>query len=365
MPSIGRESCTLSSIPNDTSNLCSSQSIPSATLGDQRQQYDQQFAEPSPPPLLSPHQAPTSNGAIAPSNPMAISDHHPQYNSEQDYYSLFPPSPPPPKEVPLRFLNACNGDYAEAQRRYDATLEWRRKENMDTILREPFPNFFTIKKHYPHYHHGTGFRGEPVYYEFPAKADMKALKRAGLSADQLFRHYNMVTEFQWQMLNRDDSMTSIFIVDFEGITLRDLAGDAVDLAKKASKISAAHYPERAGLVFIVNVPNWFKLIWKMIVPLVPAETLSKIFVLRGRDEVLASLSKYIPMENIPAEYGGASSLPLGQSSEEKLLANLIQYNLHMAATHSGGSWNQKGVTDPVQMEQLSRQFRNWAPARSY
>ena len=238
---------------------------------------------------------------------------------------------------------------------------------MDTILTQPHPHFDVIKKHYPHYYHGTGFGGQPVYYEFPAKADMKALKRAGITFDQLIRYYNMITEFQWQMLNRDDDMTSIFIVDLDGITLGDFVGEAIDLVKQASKVSAEHYPERAGLVFIINVPKWFKLIWKVIVPLVPEATLKKIFVLRGRDEILSTLSQHVPMENIPAEYGGGSPMPLGQSEEENLLFNLMEHNLHMAASHSGVALNQPedGQYDRVHMEQLSYRFSNWAPARSY
>lgn len=184
--------------------------------------------------------------------------------------------------------------------------------------------------------------------------------------DQLLRHYNMITEFQWQMLNRDDSMTSIFIVDLEGITLGDFVGEAVDLVKKASKVSAEHYPERAGLVFIVNVPRWFKLIWKVIVTLVPEETLEKIFVLRGTSEILSTLSKYVPMENIPAEYGGTSPQPLGQSSEESLLADLMRCNLHMTGTDDSGDSSNQGVADSaVHMTQQSNRFCNWVPARSY
>jgi len=265
-------------------------------------------------------------------------------------------------------LNACNGDYEEAQRRFINTLEWRRKENIDTILREPFPKFFVIKQHFPHYYHGTGYQGEPIYYDFPAKADIKALKRNGLSFDQLVRHYNMITEFQWQMLNRDDHMTSIFIVDLEGIQFSDFVGDAVKLIKKVSKISAEHYPERAGLVFIINVPKWFKLIWKVVVPLVPKATLSKIFVLREKEEVLTTLAKHIPMENIPAEYGGSSPMPLGQSTEENLLASLMQYNLNVAGAHTeslGSHETSEGRFDPVPMEQLSCRFASCVPARSY
>lgn len=363
LPSIGHESSPIMRTAHDPSSACPTQSPTSSSRSRWKTCH-----HPSPSPLSPQPQQIYGGEGSEPPNPIAT-DHAPQHATlDNDYHQSFPPPPPPPEQVPQRFLDASNGDYAEAQRRYYNTLEWRQAEQIDTILREPFPHFYTIKQHYPHYFHGFGFRGQPVYYEFPAKADMKALKRAGLSFDQLIRYYNMITEFQWQMLSRDDTMTSIFIADLDGITLADFVGEAVELVKKASKVSAEHYPERAGLVFIINVPKWFKLIWKAIVPLVPETTLKKIFVLRGREEVLTTLAQHVPMENIPAEYGGASPMPLGQSAEEKLLADLVQYNLYMATAANSGvasTWNHCFQSDPKQMEQLSCRFGNWAPARSY
>jgi hypothetical protein len=67
-----------------------------------------------------------------------------------------PLSPPkPPTKLPLRFLKAGKDDLIEGQRRYEATLKWRKKEGMDKILAEPHPNFDIIKKSYPHYWHGV------------------------------------------------------------------------------------------------------------------------------------------------------------------------------------------------------------------
>ena len=43
--------------------------------------------------------------------------------------------------------------------------------------------------------------------------------------------------------------------------MTDFVGESVDFVKKASAFSAQHYPERAGFVFVVNVPSWFKMIW--------------------------------------------------------------------------------------------------------
>jgi len=108
--------------------------------------------------------------------------------------------PPPPKdELPVRFLRAGGNSTREGWRRYRATLRWRRDESVDSILREPCPDFSLIKRHYPHCYHLTGRRGEPVSYERPAGTDLKALRAAGIGLKQVLRHYTMITEFQWQV----------------------------------------------------------------------------------------------------------------------------------------------------------------------
>ena len=114
-----------------------------------------------------------------------------------------PEAPPPaPQFLPLRFLRAGKMNVTEGKRRYKATLDWRRENAIDTILREPNPWFQTIKQHYPHYCHGTGFNGSPVYIEQPPRTNLKAIYQAGASIEDILRHYVQVTEFQWNYLNR-------------------------------------------------------------------------------------------------------------------------------------------------------------------
>jgi hypothetical protein len=266
-----------------------------------------------------------------------------------------PPHPKPPKELPLRFLLAGKGNVEEGLKRYEATLEWRKEEKIDYILREPSPNFALIKQHYPHYYHGRGRAGECCYYEQPPKTNLKALKEGGVTIDALLHHYAMVTEFQWQMLERDDLARSITIIDLEGIRFMDFAGEVIDFVKRASAFTGQHYPERAGLVFVINVPGWFKVIWSVVKPMVDDVTLQKIYILRGKEEVRDTMEEWIAPENIPIEYGGTST-PLGTSPEEKLMADLMDHNNALArgekvCTGSKGS-------PPCR-------FCSWVPARSY
>jgi len=267
-----------------------------------------------------------------------------------------PPAPPkPPKELPLRFLRAGKGDTEEGLKRYRATLAWRKEQGMDTILGEPNENFGIIKQHYPHFLHLRGKDFEPCYYEQPPKTNLKAMKQAGVTLDALLRHYAMVTEFQWQYLERDDLARSITVIDLQGMRFLDFAGEVIDFVKRASEFTGQHYPERAGYVFVINVPGWFKAIWTVVKPMVDESTLEKIYILRGKDEVRESLLERIPQENIPPEYGG-TSMPLGESPEELLLRDLIAHNNALArgeqpCTGSDGS--------------KACRFCSWQPARSY
>lgn len=281
-------------------------------------------------------------------------DNKNQHQNENDNDSLLPsPPPPPPQQLPLRFLRAGKNDVQEGLARYRATLDWRQQHGIDTILREPHPHFQLIKQHYPHYYHRVGTQGEPVYYEFPPRTNLNALRAGGVTLEQLLRHYALITEFQWQFLCRDDLARSITVIDLSGIRLGDFVGEVVEFVKKASDFTAQHYPERAGYVYIVHVPAWFKLIWNVVKPWVDPVTLEKIFILRGA-EVQNALLQHIAPENLPPEYGG-TSMPLGQAPEERLLWELMEHNNNNNNNKSGNVCGGPSVC----------RFCAWRPARSY
>lgn len=198
--------------------------------------------------------------------------------------------PPPPTETPLRFIRAGKNDPEVGRQRYEATLAWREEQGMNTILKEPHEHFELIKEHYPHYYHLKGLKGEYCYYECPPKTNLKALKAAGLQIDDLLRHYAFVTEFGWQYIDRNDFGRSIYIIDLQGIRISDFVGECVDFVKKTASFTGEHYPERAGLIYVINVPSWFKIIWNVVKPLVDEDTLKKVFILRGKKEIFNALS---------------------------------------------------------------------------
>ncbi|KAL4172434.1 hypothetical protein KRP22_007598 [Phytophthora ramorum] len=224
--------------------------------------------------------------------------------------------------VPMRFILAEKGDESKALERYNETTEWRREEGVDSLLEEPSPHFEIIKENYPHYYHKRGKNGEPVYYEKPGKINLKALKNAGFTLDDLMHNYLMITEFLWQVIEQDDNRKGISVLDVDGIGISDFAGEAVEYVRKAASVSGKHYPERCAFIFVINVPSWFSMIWNTVKGMVDDVTREKVIIVRGKKKIFEALSERIPVENIPVEYGGTSD---GKSPEEDLLFNLMAY----------------------------------------
>jgi len=175
-----------------------------------------------------------------------------------------------------RFIAGEKGDVEKGRARYLATLEWRKENDIDDILVTPHPHFEIIKKYYPQYFHGRTRDGLPVYYERPGKIDLPALKREGLSIDDLLRHYMYITEYLWRVVEPNDSGRSITVLDVTGIGMYDLGGEVLDFIKRASAFTGAHYPERSAHIFIINIPGWFNMIWRMIKPLIDPVTREKV-----------------------------------------------------------------------------------------
>jgi hypothetical protein len=222
-----------------------------------------------------------------------------------------------PESIPFRFIRATKGDVAAAKMRWAETSQWRADMGMDSILSKPHPKLQVIKDNYPHYFHLRGKKNECCYYERPAKMNLPALKAAGVQMDELLTHYALCCEYMWTEIEPSEEGKSIYVIDLDGIGFRDFAGEVVDFVKRASAFTGAHYPERSGSIFVINVPSWFNVIWNVVKPMVDDVTKQKITIMKyGMEAITQALAEKIDIQNIPPEYGGRS-MPLGQSPEEK------------------------------------------------
>lgn len=209
----------------------------------------------------------------------------------------------PDEEIPQRFINGCDGDLKEAQRRWDITRHWRETEGINDILNEPQPYFFIIKNYCPQYVCGRGKQGHLVFYERPGDFDSVQLKARGIGFAELTRHWLFVSEYQWKYIDPDPMAKSVAILDLANVTMSTLTGESKEILRTTVGWANQHYPERSFVICVVNAPIWFSMIWKMVKPLVAESTQRKVKIF-AQSETLTGLTEFIDMDQIPEWYGG-------------------------------------------------------------
>lgn len=239
----------------------------------------------------------------------------------------------------MRFLDGEFGKMEVAKKRWEVTCDWRESNDIDTVLKRPNILFEAIKKSYPHYLLGVSKKGYAVYVEEPGCLKTKQLYQAGVSVEDMLFHNIYISEFIWSLLICDSSVNSaeeealeemkqkrkqeraksrlMTIIDMKGIKLKDVFGDAITVLKSSASISEAHYPERSYKIFVLNIPRWFNVIFKIVKPFIAEETLKKVRIYRhGFEEELLS---EIDADILPKKYGGnLESLPYESELEKKL-----------------------------------------------
>lgn len=161
-----------------------------------------------------------------------------------------------------RYIRATSGDLKHSLKRIRDTLAWWTKED---------PHHMTCtacqanaKAHYMHVV-GHDIQERPVIYSCLELATNRNI-------EDNRRH--MISTFEQAIRLMPEGVESwCWVLDFHGFGLSDCDPR---LAKIFLNISAAHYPERLGQIFVVSAPMLFNTLWKAIAPMVDPVTRDKI-----------------------------------------------------------------------------------------
>lgn len=118
-----------------------------------------------------------------------------------------------------RFLIGEEYNMKTALTRWEQTIQWREEKELDCILEQPHVKFDVIKRFYPHYFPGRAKEGNPIYIERPGDINLKALKKAGVTTEDLLWHTVFLTEFQWRRIEPEEGVPtakSLSIIDIAG-----------------------------------------------------------------------------------------------------------------------------------------------------
>ncbi|KAJ8599962.1 hypothetical protein CTAYLR_002849 [Chrysophaeum taylorii] len=222
--------------------------------------------------------------------------------------------PPPSEESPSlrkpihpKFLAAARGDRAEATRRWEQSLAYRRRFRFDDALRERQTHFDVIKDAYPHWLGGRTRANELVYWERLGHVNVDKLKQAGVTLDVLVRHYVFSNEWTWKVLSPDPDGPRSFqvvVLDVSAVRLSQVGGLRLDYLRTCADIAQINYPERTSKYVIVNAPVWISAAWRVVEPILSADTRKKIVICRAGKPTKDKLLELIEPHHVPECYGG-------------------------------------------------------------
>jgi hypothetical protein len=183
-----------------------------------------------------------------------------------------------PDGIPRRYLKMQNNKREQAKKALDATIEWRKLHNIDTILARPHPKFDVCKDVFPHYFCGRDDSNHVILLQRPGLINLSLARANGLTGEELLFHYVYEMEYLWQVIEKDNpdaTMTSV--IDLTGLNTSVLRKpELLAVAKMFVTTMDAHFPQRSHRTFLINAPKWFGAMYKLLSPLLRESTKEKI-----------------------------------------------------------------------------------------
>lgn len=207
----------------------------------------------------------------------------------------------------LRWLRARDFDVDKAERMYRHDLKWRKENGIDDMLRS-YAAAEIVKENYPGGILYPCKDGRPLWV-VPAGVDFPALITS-LTPEVVQRHCTYLMEYT-ESLKRSASKevgreihSHHMVIDLEKFSLRNLyCWQAVKTLTNILQTMEGHYPECLEKCVIINAPNFFPVVWKMVRPFLTQATTDKVQVYgkTGWKEHVLSL---IDAAHLPVHWGG-------------------------------------------------------------
>ncbi|EKX41247.1 hypothetical protein GUITHDRAFT_112715 [Guillardia theta CCMP2712] len=225
------------------------------------------------------------------------------------------------EEVPHllnRFLVARKHKLKDAMKMIRQDLEWRETEKVLEIRNRTSREVLNAEINpqgkqlhdelFPHGFLGTCRMGRPVLYlRFGRDFDAEKLdKNAHLTHEDLARYNIWMMERVAAKMNFEGQW--VVVVDLEGWHLGQMTIRNMKYVKQFADKNSLHYPERAGKIFLINVPSVFSKCWSLMKPWLDDVTREKIGLYRSPEQWIPAISELMDLSMLPKRVGGNANL---------------------------------------------------------
>ncbi|KAL1418521.1 hypothetical protein MTO96_025905 [Rhipicephalus appendiculatus] len=215
----------------------------------------------------------------------------------------------------LRWLRAREFDVTRAEHMFRQNLRWRQQLGVDSLLTDyQVPK--VMREHFPGGILDCNPKGHPVWLINIGSVDIKGFLQV-LSPADICLHCMYIFEMQ-EKLKRETSRklgqeieTQYIIVDLEGFSVRQLySWQVIELLTDLLKKYEANYPESLEKGFVINAPNFFPVLWKIVRPFLSQRTVDKVAIY-AKDGWKEEFAEFMDLSKLPAHWGGLLKGPDG------------------------------------------------------
>lgn len=207
-----------------------------------------------------------------------------------------------PDGIPTRFLNMQKGNRLKAKTAFEHTVQWRKENNVDSILKQPQPKFDLCKRIFPVYIPGRDQQNNIVVVQRIGLIDIELAEKNDINGDDLLWYYIYIVEYCWNILEPQPSSVMTTILDLKGVrfkTFRD--GKIRDFIRKFVGAMSENYPNRSHRTLVINAPNWINSAYNLVKKMLRASTREKISILNGGEKQDSLLIEVLGADNVPRE----------------------------------------------------------------
>ncbi|KAM7312148.1 SEC14-like protein 3 [Ixodes scapularis] len=208
----------------------------------------------------------------------------------------------------LRWLRAREFDVNKAEHMLRENQEWRRRNNMDSIL-ETYQWPEVLKRYFPGgmCNHDRG--GRTVWIMRFGNCDYKGMLEC-VSKEELHKAcYYQLEQVALDMKTQCEKLgknleTVTVVVDYENFSLKQVYSfQVIEFLREMMGQYDANYPETLERCVFINTPSFFPFFWKLVRNFIAEKTATKIEVF-AHEGWKPALLKYIDPSQLPVHWGG-------------------------------------------------------------
>ncbi|XP_057812240.1 patellin-4 isoform X2 [Salvia miltiorrhiza] len=201
--------------------------------------------------------------------------------------------------VLLKFLRAREFKVHDALEMLKKTLQWRKEFKIDTLLEEEFEADLAAAA----YMSGVDREGHPICYNIFGVLDEKTVATEE-KREQFLRWRVQLMEKGVEKLDfKADGINSLLQINDLNNSPGASKKEVRAAVNKAVALLQDNYPEFVAKNIFINVPFWYYAFHSLLSPFLTQRTRSKLVFARP-SKVTETLLKYIPIQEIPVQYGG-------------------------------------------------------------